>query len=210
MGTYIDWRSVRARWQAGESSYQISKSLSGSPSRQGIEKRIKRENWQRNGTTTADDNLGNSQTWLQQIGTYQPVGDKDHPETRAIILSEISNGAPRSLAAKLAGVHDDTLRRWCQKDARFAGLVRQAERAAISPQIKSIVDAGKGGDWKASAYLLERHNTSRDHFAPPAKGQGFGAVNVTLNVIRGESVTIEGEAEEVEDADYVSLPATAP
>ena len=42
----IDWASIKHRWVKGESAYAISKSLGGTPTKQGISQKAKRQEWE--------------------------------------------------------------------------------------------------------------------------------------------------------------------
>jgi len=189
---YINWHNVRARWESGESSHKISKANGGRPTRQGIDQKAKREKWLKGGVAVgnSEGNVIAIQSWIDRVGEIEPAGAKDSQVRRAMILQQISIGAPKGLAAEMAGTSPDSLARWCERDADFAALVEEAEAAKTAKRLGCIDTAIAKGDTKAAQYMLERDKATRAHFA---QEQGKPSVNVTINVQRGEAVTVEGE-----------------
>ena len=106
--------------------------------------------------------------------------NKDTPEVRASILSLISEGVPKTIAAECSGVNIDTLTRWINDDQEFGIEVRAQERRAVADRVQRIGAAGKRGDWKADSWYLER--TQREIFGSDShKG---GGVAVQINIMR--------------------------
>ena len=106
--------------------------------------------------------------------------NKDTPEVRASILSLISEGVPKTIAAECSGVNIDTLTRWINDDQEFGIEVRAQERRAVADRVQRIGAAGKRGDWKADSWYLER--TQREIFGSDA-GKG-GGLAVQINIMR--------------------------
>jgi len=104
--------------------------------------------------------------------------NKDTPEVRASILSLISEGVPKTIAAECSGVNIDTLSRWINDDQEFAIEVRAQERRAVADRVQRIGAAGKRGDWKADSWYLER--TQREIFGSDAGKSGGLAVQINI------------------------------
>ena len=177
----IDWLTIRRRYEAGESSYKISVSLGNKPTRQGITKRAERENWgnQTDNSTVTAVGSGN---WLERVGKYDPVGVKDRPATRALILQLLAEGMPKSSAAELAGVNRDTLLNWSSKDAAFSAMLTQAQQEWHRKRLKSVERAADAGDAATGRWLLERHPATREHYKPSA---GSSGANVAIQINTG-------------------------
>jgi hypothetical protein len=63
---------------------------------------------------------------------------------------------PLGLAAKAAGVSSETFAQWRRKHPRFAELVQQAIAKGADEHLRRIEKAAEAGDWRASAWYLER------------------------------------------------------
>ena len=126
MGNY-DWDIIEARWKAGERSYGISKSLGGRPTRQAVDKMAQQYGWRRPKKAVAvqPDEI-EIRNFLELVGDFKPVGSKDTPATRALILEQVSESVPKSVAARLAGINPDTLKRWEDLDQGFSAMLREA------------------------------------------------------------------------------------
>lgn len=91
---------------------------------------------------------------------------------RKKIGDALAAGNTRTTAARLAGIHPETLREWARKgdegDARFSAfsaMLRTKEALAEAESLKIIRDAARAGTWQAAAWFLERR-------APAEWGRG--------------------------------------
>ena len=77
----------------------------------------------------------------------------------------------------------------------------QARADFCKDKIRNINGAG---DWKASAYLLERHPDTREDFAPAIGGRG-GSIQITVNMPSPQPVdmgkVVDITASEIGDGD---------
>ena len=105
MSNNVPWDQIQIRWLQGESASAISKSLGGKPTRQGINKRARRENW-RQLPTVSKKHLELSPMQLGQ----------DTPENRARVLELLQEGVSFNLAAGVIGVSRNTLLNWRKGD----------------------------------------------------------------------------------------------
>ena len=96
----IPWEQIQVRWLQGETAYAISKSLKGTPTRQAINRKAKRDGWDRC-PTVSDKHL---------TRTFIELGN-DLPENRLKVLQLLSQGVTYRLAAGVIGVSEDTLLR---------------------------------------------------------------------------------------------------
>jgi len=87
------------------------------------------------------------------------------------IIQAIKLGATYQIAAENAGIARSTLYDWLRKGEKqtkglyrtFLDTFKKAEAAAALAALANISRASQNGDWKASAWLLERRrNYSRD------------------------------------------------
>jgi len=88
---------------------------------------------------------------------------KKHPATTRVLLEAIRNGLNQRFAAKLAGIHPDTLRDWRDSDPLFARELEAARAQFVSKHVGNI-DRHSKRNWMASAWLLER--TEARDFGP--------------------------------------------
>lgn len=187
MKSEIDWPGVEKRVRAGEAFRAIARDLkaSGTPiSHVAIKKRSDKEGW-----------LPSAQSWKQEVRAVIPgnhsghdhapvMFNKDSPETRASILADLERGLTFKSAAEKNGISDDTLKRWRDGDEEFAGQCQKAIQSFVARQVQRIEAAGERGDWKAPAYLLERHPQTREDYGQ-ALGKGGGPqIIVQLNIAR--------------------------
>lgn len=78
------------------------------------------------------------------------------PETANRILEGIRLGMTYRHAAMYAGIDEATLLRWRRRFADFAGQLQEAEGHAVAANMARIRKAAMDGDWRASAWILER------------------------------------------------------
>jgi len=78
------------------------------------------------------------------------------PETANRVLEGIRLGMTYRHAAMYAGIDETTLHRWRRRYAHFASQLQEAEGHAAAANMARIRKAAMDGDWRASAWLLER------------------------------------------------------
>lgn len=86
----------------------------------------------------------------------RPGQTKRTPEVDARIQQALELGAPHCHAAAYGGISDDTFKRWLDRDADFADLVKKAEARAVVGWLAKIEKAANEGNWTAAAWKLER------------------------------------------------------
>lgn len=203
----IDWLDIHRRYANGDSPHTISKALKaeGKPavSRHAIEKRAKRNGWQPGvQPETLEAALATETAQLPIIAKQDPdslskgekrtltLGNRT-PQLMAEILALAQGGLSQRKIAELAGVSEGTLRLWLKEDEAFASQFDAVRRAKVSEALLSIQKA-QGTDWKAASWWLERSPATRDDFAPVAARGGSGpAVQVVVNVPRGDNAPME-------------------
>ena len=185
----FDWPAIRIRWCAGESGYSISKSLGGKPTSQGIGKRAKKEGWAKaeTGLVNLNGNSVSYETYLEQCKDIVPVGDKDCPETRAVILQCIHEGLSLKVAAEYVGIDADTLLRWRKRDTTFAAQIREVQ---INWQRRQVGKLDNSPDPKWAAYQLERHPATREDYVQRSHAPGDNQFQVVVNIDRGSLITV--------------------
>jgi hypothetical protein len=78
------------------------------------------------------------------------------PATVKKITDALSAGNTRRAAAAYAGIDVRTMERWARRYAAFAASLLQVEAACEVGHVAAITKAARDGDWKASAWWLER------------------------------------------------------
>lgn len=84
---------------------------------------------------------------------------KYSPERAELIVRAIKQGNTLTNAAKMGGIHYETLKDWRGRYQEFSAAVEKAEAEAESLHVNAIVSAGVSGNWQASAWWLERRRT---------------------------------------------------
>lgn len=99
------------------------------------------------------------------------------------VLDILAAGGTIPLAARRIGMSPDNLRDWLRDDEQFRLAADAAAAEFGSGLVERIADAGKRGDWRADAHLLDRHPATRDEFGPRhAEGaQGGGPILIQIN-----------------------------
>ncbi len=103
------------------------------------------------------------------------------PHVQAVIIEAISKGCPFPVAARHAGVDQDTLRIWRRKGERGLGLYRDfvaaLEAAEVAWEVEAVASIHAAGekDWRAHMALLERR---LERWQRPRPGQ-----NVNINAL---------------------------
>lgn len=77
-------------------------------------------------------------------------------EREGAILDALREGNSRTVAARLAGVGEATLRDWMARYPRIRAAIEKAEAQAEVAHVANIAQAAKDGTWQASAWWLER------------------------------------------------------
>lgn len=183
----VNWIAIKASWESGTTSYQLAKDYP--ITRQAIDKRAKAEGWSR------DAGFQQPGGWLG-VACQTNIIDEPRvgatPELLAGVLEAVSQGGTQEIAARAAGISPDTLRRWCERDKSLANAIDAAKSQRALKRMQNIDKAGDRGDWKASAYLLERDDLTKASFG----GHSSGGVTIVLNIPREPvdiTPPIEGE-----------------
>lgn len=179
-----DWGAIRDRYESGETSGAISKSLGEYPTRQGIEKRAKREGWLKisKSAKEAVRNLPSIQNPTFPRAPSEELG-KYTVENAQIILSAFECAVSPKIAAGLVGLTQGQLKKWMDRDHQFAMEIRSRAAQIAAEQVKGIWDSD---DWRALKWLLERTPFSREEYGPQqSKNEG---PQVILNIHRDEVV----------------------
>ena len=185
----VNWIAMKAEWEGGKTSYRLSQEYP--VTRQAIDKRAKKEGWSRD--------AGNQQPggWLavaEQTNIIDEPRVGATPEKLAGILEALSAGGTQEIACRANGISPDTFRRWCERDKALAHAVDAAKSQRALKRIGNIEKAGDRGDWKASAYLLERDEQTKGSFGGHT---GSGGITIVLNIPREPETIIEGAAIEI-------------
>ena len=174
----IPWDQIQVRWIQGESASSISKSFGDTPTRQGISKRAKKENWKQL-PTVSKKHLELSPMQLGQ----------DTPENRGRVLELLEEGVSYNLAAGVIGVSRNTLLNWRKLDPQFQHQCQSARHKALAHCAARVFKAGDK-DWKANTYILASAKESRDDYS---QERGREPLEIIINVDRSRGVTIDGK-----------------
>ena len=159
-----DWNAIRDRYEAGETSGAISRSLGGYPTRQGIEKRAKREGWLKisKDAKEAARNLPSIKNPTFPRAPSNELGYKS-PENAARILTAFERGSTPKIAAGTVGLTLEQLKRWMEKDHQFTMEIMSRAAQNAGELLSKVLDAE---DLKYLKWLLERGPFSREEFGP--------------------------------------------
>lgn len=114
------------------------------------------------------------------------------------IVAALRAGNTRATAAKVAGITYTTLKRWCRLSVPFCAALEKAEAQAEQRHVKVIADAGKAGNWQASAWWLERRR-SGDWRKPAERLDVFDASAEARRIASAHpEITYEAALAEVE------------
>lgn len=157
-----DWDTIRDRFESGETSGAISRSMGGYPTRQGIEKRAKREGWLKisKDAKEAARNLPSTQNPTFPRAPSDELGYKS-PENAARILTAFERGATPKIAAGAVGLTLEQLKNWMEKDHQFAMEIMSRAAQNAGDLLSKVQDAE---DLKYLKWLLERDPFSREEF----------------------------------------------
>lgn len=116
------------------------------------------------------------------------------PEVTREIVRFITRGLPLKTAARAAGVSYAAVMDWNARGkaddapepyASFRDAIETAKAEFASVHVECVDSAGRAGDWKASAWLLERRTrdfVKREKIETDAKVEHSGGVRVELYV----------------------------
>jgi transposase-like protein len=147
-----------------------------------------------------------AQGWLNQTG--EPLPTKGMHPKRAVVMN-LRRGCSIRVAAEAAGVHPNTVGNWRRQDQNYDAECRAAISQYGVDRIGDLTRASERGDVRATKLALERHQSTKDDFAPDRGREG---IEIILNIDRrdtGEPTrlhwpnrpTIEGNYEEITDRD---------
>ncbi len=85
----------------------------------------------------------------------------DEPAAKARILQALRAASTREAAAEYAGISRATFFRWVAQDETLASQVIEAEAAWQVQSAALVLKDASAGDWRAAAWLLERHPRSK-------------------------------------------------
>ncbi len=183
MITYSDaiWAEVRERYEAGETAGQIAKTP-GFPTKQAINRRAKREGWERKLELVP---MGSG-------GTVAIPTDLD-PRRRAA-LEALSDGGNYRDAARAAHVSDETFRLW-RKDPKYLALVLAVE-SELKLEMLRHVRKGAARDPKHAEWMLMHHPSIRGEFGDRQHTTQIGTIRIGNIVPRSlPGVTIDQDVE---------------
>lgn len=109
---------------------------------------------------------------------------------RQLILGLIANGSSRRVAARYVACSPSTITRTAMRDPQFAAQLARAEQSAEVSLLRSVQAAAKDGkNWRAAAWLLERHNPEDFAARPPRLFTGQQVVEMldqVVEILRGD------------------------
>ena len=170
----FDWDSIQSRYEAGETAGQIARTP-GMPTRQAINKRARKECWERKLELFP----------VASTGTYVPIPVDLDPRKKEA-LDVLSKGGNYKDAARAARVTEETFRVW-RKDPSYLELVLAVE-TGLKLEMLEHVRQGAARDPKHAQWWLQHHPHTKSEF-----GQG-GAKPITgnqLNVLGHINLGIE-------------------
>lgn len=180
----VNWTEIEACVRAGEAMGSVARRMG--VSRQAISKRAKKEGWS---PTTDAEVIAGTDTARRLAA---PVTGADRrlaaegrrsPATMQRVLDMLATGASVAMAARRVGMSPDALHDWFRADAAFKRAAEAAGAEFGASLVERIAEAGRRGDWRADAHLLDRHPATRDEFGPRhAEGaQGGGRILIQIN-----------------------------
>lgn len=105
------------------------------------------------------------------------------PEVRTIILTAISLGSYRQVAAQMAGIDPSTLSRWMQREdepyASFAAEVAQIEAAT---EVNAVARLSQAGNAALVLAWLERRHKDRWSTRLESTGKEGGPIQIDVDV----------------------------
>lgn len=193
----VPWNEIKRLYEAGKAANAIAKDMTAQGdkiSKQAILKRAGREGWKVNPsavkvrgvataweeaelppTATGNQLMAGPSRSATQIANW----GRRTPENAVRILTNLAEHGDIKLAAQAAGIHPDTLKRWRESDADFAGQVESAQAQFLQTRLGNVVRAGDRGDWKADQWLLSKNEVTKDTYGEVNSG-GTGGITVNL------------------------------
>lgn len=194
-----DWDAIRVRFARGETCHAISKSMNGKPTRQGIMKRAKRENWLQ-GNSSIPESVKN----LPLVQSDSKLPRKRTPEAVNAIVEFISKGATEEMAARATGIHPRTLYNWKLECSEFAAMIEVARAQKVVEWVDKI---DRARDWKAHFKLLQVAPETKEQFSDRRKDEG---PTIILNIRRDELVIEQPQNEPIEVIPEIESSPEAP
>ena len=171
----FDWSAIKTRFEQGETAGQIAKSPI-TPTRQAINRRAKREGWERK----------QEQFPVPAAGTFINVPTDLEPRRRCA-LQIIAQGGTLKDAAAAAHVSESTFREW-RKDPEYSALIEAAE-SGIRLEMLAHVRAAAATDPRVAQWWLSRHPASRSEFGDNAASF---SLNTQVNILGGRQIIDRG------------------
>lgn len=165
-----DWQYIRGLYESGQTPYQIAK-RPDMPSKEGIRKRAKSEQWQRPDTENRLPIVAEALSVNSHLLT---------DDVLRVVLDMIASGATLEIACAAAGISARTWSLWQQQDNRLRDAVRRA-RAGKLVSWMSHVDKAAERDWRAGQWLLQTAPETREQYA---RSQSDSRLEVTINIDR--------------------------
>ena len=170
----FDWDFIKDRWEHGETAGQIAKTP-GMPTRQAINKRARKEGWERK----------LEQFPVATTGTSVSIPLDLDPRKKSA-LGVLSQGGNYKDAARAACISEETFRLW-RKDPEYLELVLAVE-TGLKLEMLEHVRQGAARDPKHAQWWLQHHPQTRSEF-------GHGATTPTVgnqyNVLAGNNLGID-------------------
>jgi len=91
------------------------------------------------------------------------------PARQEAICKALRGGSTREIASRYAEIDPATFWRWFSANTSFRGAVEKAEADCDAALLGRIRASASAGDWKAGAWLLERHPRTRAEFRQNAE-----------------------------------------
>jgi transposase-like protein len=147
------WETAREMRINGASLSEIARTIG--VTRQAVAKHDKREGW------------------LNQIG--EPLPTEGMAPKRAVVMN-LRRGCSIRVATEAAGVHPNTVGNWRRQDQAYDVECRAAISKYGADRINDLTKASERGDVRATKIALERHEATRDDFAPDRSKEGLTVV----------------------------------
>lgn len=200
----VPWNDIKRLYEAGKPANAIAKDMTAQGdkiSKQAILKRAKREGWANNPQAAKVRQA--AEAWQPIAATHSQTGNqlatgpdrsatqianwgKRTLENAAHILAQVELTGDQKLAARSAGIHPDTLKRWRESDSDFAEQLDAANAKFCAEHIGNVSKASERGDWKAAERLLSVNPMTKEDWGGSGQaGHGGITVNLKFDLQRG-------------------------